>query len=91
MIITLEEAKAYLRVDSSDEDGLIETIRDKAEGLVADVWRMDAEELESHAARAKVAVMFATGYLYEHREEADHHALEIDIAHLGSGVRKAAF
>ena len=40
---------------------------------------------------AKVAVLYATAYLYEHREEADHKALTISLRSLLSGSRKEAF
>ena len=43
-MITLEEAKAYLRVDSSMEDSLIESLLKSAEKLTADVGRLTAEE-----------------------------------------------
>ena len=40
---------------------------------------------------AKVAVLYATAYLYEHREEADHKALALSLRVLLSGSRKEAF
>ena len=40
---------------------------------------------------AKVAVLYATAYLYEHREEADHKALTISLRSLLSGSRTEAF
>ena len=43
-MITLEEAKTYLRVDSSMEDSLIESLLQSAEKLTADVGRITAEE-----------------------------------------------
>ena len=42
-MITLEEAKAYLRVDSSFEDSLIETLTASAESLCMDVARLTAD------------------------------------------------
>jgi hypothetical protein len=35
--------------------------------------------------------MYAAAYLYEHREEADHHALIITLRSLLFGDRKAEF
>ena len=43
-LISLDEAKAYLRVDSSMEDGLIGGLLQSAEKLTADVSRITAEE-----------------------------------------------
>ena len=39
----------------------------------------------------KIAVQYAAAYLYEHREEADHHQLVMDLRSLLFGVRKPGF
>ena len=36
----------------------------------------------------RVAVLYALGYLYEHREEADHHALTLTLRALLFGIRE---
>lgn len=91
MIVTTEEAKAYLRVDSADDDQVIGTIRDSAERIVADAWRKTEEGLAECTERAKVAILYTIGYLYEHREEADHADLMLTLRALGDGVREATF
>ena len=91
MIITLDEAKNYLRVDTADDDGLIENILTAARRLYMDILRTDElSDLEIEP-NAKVAVLYATAYLYEHREEADHKALTLSLRALLSGSRKEAF
>ena len=40
-----------------------------------DVTRMTNEAEFEKKQEVKIAVMYAAAYLYEHREEADHHAL----------------
>ena len=91
MIITLDEAKNYLRVDTADDDGLIENILTTARRLCMDILRTDElSDLEIEP-NAKVAVLYATAYLYEHREEADHKALTLSLRALLSGNRKAVF
>ena len=91
MIITLDEAKNYLRVDTADDDGLIENILTTARRLCMDILRTDElSDLEIEP-NAKVAVLYAAAYLYEHREEADHKALTISLRSLLSGSRKEAF
>ena len=113
-MITLEEAKAYLRVDSSMEDSLIESLLQSAEKLTADVGRITAvewdtlwnDETETMTIRdedissaslvqlrslLRTAMLFTLGYLYEHREEADHHALVITLRNLLSSVREGVF
>ena len=39
----------------------------------------------------RTAMLFTLGYLYEHREEADHHALVITLRNLLSSVREGVF
>ena len=42
-------------------------------------------------ASTKMAVLYAIAYLFEHREEADHHALTLSLRSLLFGVRKEGF
>jgi uncharacterized phage protein (predicted DNA packaging) len=89
-MITLEEAKKYLRVDANDEDDVIQQELDAAESLVASVLRKESLEDESSPITV-VAVLYALAYLNEHREEADHHALTITLRNLLFGERDARF
>lgn len=109
-LITLEEAKGYLRVDSSDEDALAGVLLSSAEQLCVDVARLTQEqwaavnadedtetdlytesELEQVRSVMRVAVLYALGYLFEHREEADHHALTITLRSVLFAVREGVF
>ncbi len=90
MVVSLEEMKQYLRVDFEDDDGFITDALHSAESLCMDIARLSAEEF-SETQTAKIAVMYAVAYLYEHREEADHHALTLTLRALLSGSRKEAF
>ena len=45
-VLTLEETKQYLRVDSSDEDSFILGLIETGENLCADVARMEKSELD---------------------------------------------
>lgn len=106
-LITLEEAKNYLRVDSSDEDALTGILLSSAEQLFVDVARLTQEqwavvnadedtetelyaetELEQVRSVMRVAVLYALGYLFEHREEADHHALTLTLRSVLFAVRE---
>ena len=104
--ITLDEAKEYLRVDSSDEDALIGSLLSAAGNLCQDVARLtddqwadiDSEKccsrnycrsrLTDLRETLRIAVLYALGYLYEHREEADHHALTLTLRSLLFGIRE---
>ena len=92
MIITLEEMKQYLRVDYDDDDNLIETFIAAAEKLCADVARISVDELHDICDdHIRTAVLYSVAYLYEHREEADHHELTLTLRSLLFGVRKEGF
>lgn len=91
MVVTLEEAKGYLRVDSSDDDGFIQSLILTAEQLVADISRIPRESLIKHGDVVKIAELYAIAYLYEHREEADHRGLMFTLRNLMFGIRGEVF
>ena len=91
MNVTLEEMKNYLRVDYEDDDSLISSLIASAEKLCMDILRIDDPAELSEYPMSKVAVMFTVAYLYEHREEANHHSLDLTLRALLFGDRKAAF
>lgn len=88
MMITLDEMKSYLRVNFTDEDALIEGFITEAEKLCKDILRTDNL---NDVSNIKIAIMFAVAYLYEHREDADHKALTLDLRSLLFGDRNEAF
>ena len=90
-MISLEEAKNYLRVDTADDDALIQNILTATEKLCMDILRTEERSVLEAEPNAKVAVLYTTAYLYEHREEADHRALTLSLRALLSGSRKEAF
>ena len=89
-MITLTEAKQYLRVDSDDEDDLITKEISAAETLVAEVIRKD-DLTGIDSPLVWVAVLYALAYLNEHREEADHRALTITLRDMLFGEREPRF
>ena len=94
-IITLDEAKTYLRVDYTDEDALIENFIATAEKLVQDMSRLSDDEWsaadEDTLARVRIAVLYTVAYFYEHREEADHSKLNLTLRSLLFGIREEGF
>lgn len=91
MVVTLEEMKNYLRVDYEDDDALLAGMIGAAQKLCMDVARTEDEAVFATERNARIAVMFATAYLYEHREEADHNAMMLTLRALLSGIRKEGF
>ena len=99
-LVTLEEAKKYLRVDSADEDAMTGVLLSAAERMCADVARLSDEKWESVNSdeenaslvpireTMKAAVLYTLGYLFEHREEADHHELTLTLRSLLFAIRE---
>ena len=90
-MIALEEAKSYLRVDFDDEDEMINSLIQSSIKHSMDVARVDSEEDLSKNPNGKIAVLYMTAYLYEHREEADYSELNLTLRALLFGMRKAEF
>ena len=87
MIVSLAEAKKYLRVDYNDEDTLIRKFIKTGMKLVEDTLRKDMENTPAN----KTAVLYAVAYLYEHREDADMDGLTRSLRYMLSTEREAAF
>lgn len=89
-MISLEEAKNYLKVDSGYDDSLFNALIIASEVLCCDIARLsdsDWEEICSDDASRRrelirAAVLYTLGYLYEHREEADHHDLVMTLRNI---------
>lgn len=91
MIVTVEEMKNYLRIDFEDDDSLIGNFITAAEKQCMDILRTDDVNDLADCANGRIAVMFTVAYLYEHREEADHHAMDLTLRSLFFGSRKEGF
>ena len=90
MIVSLAEAKKYLRVDYDDEDALIRKFIRTGSMLVRDTLRISEEDFQPNAT-VRVAVLFAVAYLFEHREDADMDELTRSLRYMLSTEREAAF
>ena len=92
-MLTLDEVKKYLRVDFSDEDTLITSLISTADSLVRDVSRMEPDSEISEASKPVMmaAELYTVAYLYEHREEANHHDLMLTLRALLFGIREVTF
>lgn len=78
-MVTLQEAKNYLRVDHSEDDKLIQDLLLTAKELCMDVGRMDEEELAQNEDTVQTAMLFALGYLYENRSDPDYNKLTLNL------------
>ena len=78
-MITLKDAKNYLRVDFEEDDRLISDLLLTSKKLCMDVGRMTEEELEQNEDTTRTAVLFCLSYLYENRNTADFHKLNLQL------------
>lgn len=90
-MVSLEMAKKYLRVDSSDEDEYIQSLITTCVQLCENVSRRDRETLANYKSLSQTAILYAVGYLYEHREEADHKELLVTLRNLLFVIREEIF
>lgn len=91
MLVTVEEAKVYLRLDGTEEDALIQTLLETSESLCRDIVRTDVDEMEDVPEIIRTAICYGVTYLYENRENADFHELTQTLKFLLFGVREEAF
>lgn len=70
MLVTLPEAKEYLRVDAEDEDALILGFIGAAQEICMDVARVSEEsDLADDLKNARAAVLYTVAYLYDRLSE----------------------
>lgn len=90
-MITLDEAKNYLRVGYGEDDRLILSLLNTAKRLVMDVGRIDENGLEIYGDVTRTAVLSALGYLYENRSNPDYHRLTLSLRNILFAVREGEF
>ena len=78
-MITLKEAKNYLRVDYEEDDSLIQNLISTAKQLVMDVGRMDEERFSENEDVVRTAMLYTVSYLYENRNTADFSRLTLTL------------
>ena len=78
-MITLKEAKNYLRVDYDEDDRLIQNLLLTAKNLVMDVGRMDEDAFARNEHTVRTAMLFALGYLYENRSNLAYQKLTMNL------------
>ena len=85
-MVSLAEAKQYLKVEHDDEDGLIEQLLETSQKLCEDILRQS-----KYSDVLKTAILYGVAYLYEHREGANHKELKETLYHLLLAERKDVF
>ena len=91
MTVIVKEVSTFLRVDHNGDDTFIRNYIYAAESLCLDIMRTDDRTMLKSEKNAKVAILYAVAYFYEHREEADYKALTLSLRALLFGSRKEEF
>ncbi len=91
MTVSVKEVKNFLRVDHDEDDTLIRSYIYAAESLCLEIMRTDDRTMLKSEKNAKIAILYAVAYFYEHREEADFKALTLSLRALLFGSRKEEF
>ena len=91
MTVSVKEVKTFLRVDHNEDDTLIRSYIYAAESLCLDIMRTDDRTMLKSEKNAKIAILYAVAYFYEHREEADYKALTLSLRALLFGSRREEF
>jgi len=71
VFVTLENTKAWLRIEANNEDALIESFIVAAEDMVEGILRFPLAEFAVVPEPVKHAIYFAVSKLYEERNELD--------------------
>lgn len=93
MIVTLEEAREYLRIDEYDtsNDDVIPSSLETSQALCLDLARCEEADSEENSVVFHEAFLYAAAFLYEHREEADYAGLLKRLRWFLFGVRRSCF
>ena len=67
-MVSLDEVKLYLRVDSNEEDGLITSFIEASIELCEGILRYSLTEFEEVPELVKNAILYSTSNMYESRE-----------------------
>jgi uncharacterized phage protein (predicted DNA packaging) len=77
-MLTLEESKLYLRVDSDDEDVLITSLNQTAKEMVEDILRYELTEFDTIPQSINQSMLYIVSTLYESRQVGNANAIKMD-------------
>ena len=91
MIISLEEAKLYLRVEGDEEDALITSFIGASEEICEGILRYSLSDLSVVSETIKQAICYGVACLYEQREKVDSKEMLEVIKNLLFSYRKESW
>ena len=87
MLVSLEEAKVYLKIEYDEEDDLLLSLIASAEDLCTTILRKDLPEDDT----VRVAILYAVSYLFDSRGETSMTELVGMLKAILSGKREVIF
>lgn len=92
-LVTLEEVKLSMKIDTNDDDNLIRTYLNSAISKVKDMLRVTdfSSFNDEQKAQIKSAIFYATSYLYDFRENKDDKIWDLNIRGLLGNLREVKF
>lgn len=88
MILDIELAKKFLRVDYSDDDSLILGLIETADALCREITRLDEEHFDETDEVIRAAALYVVSYLYDNRNSPDYGKLKLNLRAMLSGYRE---
>ena len=88
MFVTLEKTKEFLRVESTDEDALIERFITAAEDIAGGILRFPLSEFEEVPEIVEQAICLAVSVMFEQRDSLDIVALMTTLRGMLFAYRK---
>lgn len=89
--MTLELAKRYLRVDTSDDDELISKMLESSEKMCLDILRSKPGDTLPETPELQMGMLYALAYMYERREDANHKEMMFTLRHMLGADRREVF
>ena len=74
MIVTLDELKAHLRIQTEDEDALLQSLLAQAQAAAEDYCRADFHSMDDPPETVRLAVLLMASHFYEYRDSSDRSA-----------------
>lgn len=91
MVITLDEAKLYLRVEGDDENALITNFIESSSEICEGILRFPLTEFTEMPETIKLSMLYSVSKMYEERENFDVKALHDVLVRLLFSYRKESW
>lgn len=92
-MVSLDECKNYLKVETDDDDSLIEILMDASVRIVKDMLRVEdfKDFKKKEKQQIKASIFYTLRFLYNERGNADHKDLMLTLRALLSNLRRPEF